>query len=348
LSTTLSERPAQRNDFAAGDFSHPAGGAFSSASNLLSCCTRRQQERRPQESLIDRLSPGFFPVDVPPAGPALSSIDSTTAELPPLDESLLAASQPFVGKWNRLVSTTNWHKGRIIGEWRESLLSQGLSAFEYSDEAWSRLVGGVTGQHVGRLRRVFQRFGDTQEQYPGLYWSHFQAALDWSDAEMWLEGAVASGWSVAQMREQRWQTLGQLESDRPRAADVALAETDEDFEPARTKDPIPHSITGRYDEVQTGPRLEGPDFGDDDGSIHSQSGGDFLPGAAGSPVELIRPFERLPDLPDDLAEAFDSFKLAILRHKTDGWSQIAPADVLLTLDALKALVTAPSSAEQSL
>ena len=33
----------------------------------------------------------------------------------PVDE----ASQPFVGRWNALVSTTNWEKGRIIGDWRE-------------------------------------------------------------------------------------------------------------------------------------------------------------------------------------------------------------------------------------
>jgi hypothetical protein len=62
-------------------------------------------------------------------------------------------------------------------------------------------------------------------------------------------------------------------------------------------------------------------------------------------VELVRPFESLPDLPDDLAEAFDAMKLAILHHKRDEWSKIAESDVLRTLDALKALVTAPSDEE---
>ena len=47
-------------------------------------------------------------------------------------------------------------------------------------------------------------------------------------------------------------------------------------------------------------------------------------------------------LPDDLAEAFDSMKLAILHHKRDAWQQISAGDVLHTLDALKALVLAPS------
>jgi hypothetical protein len=274
-------------------------------------------------------------------------VESTAAGLellPELSPSLVAASQPFVGRWNKLVSTTNWEKGRIILQWRESLIAQGLSVTEYSDEAWSRLVGGVSGQHAGRLRRVAQRFGQVQPEYPGLYWSHFQAALDWNDAEMWLQGAASSGWSVAQMREQRWQTLGQLEADRPRPEDAISSETDEDFEPARRHEPIPQGITGEYDDI-SGPRHDGPDFGDEEGQGSGSSATQWKIAPEGEPVaEPVRPFESLPDLPDDLAEAFDGMKLAILRHKADGWQAISAADVLRTLDALKALVTAPSDA----
>lgn len=272
-------------------------------------------------------------------------MESTVAgldQLPELSESLVAASQPFVGQWNRLVSTTNWEKGRIILRWREALVAQGMPVTEYSDEAWTRLVGGVTGQHAGRLRRVAQRFGQSNEQYPGLYWSHFQAAVEWNDAEMWLEGAAQSGWSVAEMREQRWRTLGEVAADRPRPEDAISSETDEDFEPARRQEPIPQSITGQYDEI-SGPRHEGPDFGDEHEPVRSSATEWEMP-ATGEPVELVRPFENLPDLPDDLAEAFDLMKLAILHHKQDGWQSIAFVDVLRTLDALKALVTAPSEA----
>ncbi len=261
----------------------------------------------------------------------------------PIDGALVQSSEPFVGQWNRLVSTTNWQKGRIILDWREALVAQGVAVGEYSDEAWSRLVGGVTGQHVGRLRRVCQRFGQTHEQYRGLYWSHFQAAVDWSDAEMWLQGAVSSGWSVAQMRDQRWQTLGQLEADRPEAADVVASETDEDFEPARTGQPLPHTIAGEYGEVQGGPRLDGPDCGEDRSEANGAGGSYDFEEDPAAPVELVQPFENLPELPDDLAEAFDAMKLAILRHKTDGFAHIAAGDVLRSLDSLKALVTAPSS-----
>ena len=41
-------------------------------------------------------------------------------------------------------------------------------------------------------------------------------------------------------------------------------------------------------------------------------------------------------------DAFESFKLSILRHKLAGWVDVAADDVLAALSALKQLVTAPS------
>ena len=64
----------------------------------------------------------------------------------------------YVGRWNRLISTTNWEKGRIIAQWREALVASGCSPSDYADDVWSRHVGGVTPQHVGRLRRVLPAF----------------------------------------------------------------------------------------------------------------------------------------------------------------------------------------------
>lgn len=264
-----------------------------------------------------------------------------------LTAELIAASQPFVGQWNRLVSTTNWDKGRIIADWRQALVAQEAQVTEYSDEAWGRLVGGVTGQHVGRLRRVFQRFGSTQQQYAGLYWSHFQAALDWNDAEMWLEGAVQQNWSVARMREQRWETLGAVAADKPRTEDVVANEQDEDFEPARNQPP---ELATKYEDVNgdvsPGPRHEGSDFGDEESGASTGTAfadRDYATGKAeAEPLDLVRPFANLPTLPDDLADALEQFKLAILHHKTDGWREIAAVDVIRTLEALKVLCTAPS------
>jgi hypothetical protein len=277
-----------------------------------------------------------------------SPAENDTVSEAALSDGVVSASQPFVGRWNKLVSTTNWEKGRIIVQWRDALVDQEAAITEFSDEAWARLVGGVTGQHVGRLRRVFQRFGNAYEQFPQLFWSHFQAAVEWDDAEMWLEGAVQSGWSVAGMRNQRWETLGKIETDRPVVEDAIASETDEDFEPARTSTPIPSTITGTYEEVQGGPRHEGPDFGDDDSDPGSTPRP--LREAYGDPgtiepkekVDLVQPFANLPPLPDDLADAFDAVKLSILHHKSAGWQNVESDAVLMTLDALKALILAPS------
>lgn len=264
------------------------------------------------------------------------------------------ASQPFVGEWNHLVSSANWEKGRIIAEWREALIASSADAVEYSDEAWSRLVGGVTGQHVGRLRRVYQRFGSVQKQYERLYWSHFQAAIDWSDAEMWLEGAVQSRWSVSAMRTRRWETLGSLPAENPVAEPTITGEIDEDFEAPRAQ---PRSggdeITTNVGEVKSGPLHEGPDFGDDEASSgapsstpwNELSNGSYDEPTSGERAELISPFENLPTLPEDLAEAVDNLKLAIVRHRAAGWREVTSEALLTTLEALKKLCIAPPSSE---
>jgi hypothetical protein len=265
---------------------------------------------------------------------------STAAAAPLLEE----ASRPFVGRWNQLVSTTNWEKGRIIADWRQALIDADAPAVEYSDEAWARLVGGVTGQHVGRLRRVYQRFAGAAAEYPGLYWTHFHAALDWDDAELWLEGAKQSRWSVSQMRRQRWEAMGAIEQDQPHDAEIVSNELDEDFEPARSQEPMPSRLRGELAEVQ-GPLHEGPDFGDESAPGDVDDDGDregFFTGED-APAALVRPFENLPELPIDLAEAFEQFKLSILRHKATGWEQVSRDDVLASLDALKALTLAASA-----
>jgi hypothetical protein len=285
------------------------------------------------------------------ATPDADDLDSPVAQLPDngaVDETSL----PYVGRWNRLVSTTNWEKGRIIYQWREASVAADAPAAEYSDEAWARLVGGVTGQHVGRLRRVCQRFGQVYEEYKGLYWSHFQAALEWDDAEMWLEGAVQSRWSVSQMRRQRWETLGGSGEHGPSDEDVIAGELDEDFEPAVNQRPLANTADRDYDESRGGPAPEGPDFGEEESAGKSNRKADEDGGASifaddneEKTIKFVRPFENLAELPDDMAEAFEAYKLAILRHKADDWQQISRDDVLASLDALKELALAPSAEE---
>lgn len=276
---------------------------------------------------------------------------SPATEETPLSPALAQASQPYIGEWNQLVSTTNWEKGRIICAWRGALVDDGAASSEYADEAWARLVGGVTGQHVGRLRRVAARFGQSFGQYRGLYWSHFQAALDWDDAEMWLEGATQSGWSVSQMRKQRWETLGAVAEDAPQDEDVVSGELDEDFEPAQHQEPIPSALMPEYSEIEAGPRHEGPDFGDEDdtGAAAASHDNESYAGngeaETSTPIERVRPFEALADLPDDVLDAVERFKLLILQYRREGWQSLSSADMVSALDALKQLALAPADQE---
>ena len=257
-------------------------------------------------------------------------------DAPSVEPGVDAASQPFVGRWNGLISTTNWEKGRIIVEWREALIAAGAPATQSADEAWARRVGAVTPQHVGRLRRVHQRFAGSYGEYRGLYWSHFYAALDWDDAELWLEGAVQSRWSVSQMRRQRWQAMGAVADLEPRDADIVVADPDEDVPPLEP-------VSGSLVDVEGPPVPEGPDFGDEDDRSGRDDGAHIFSGDDPErTVDFVRPFENLAELPADLAEAFEAFKLALLRHKAEGWQQISREDVLASLDALKELVLAPS------
>lgn len=246
------------------------------------------------------------------------------------------ASEPFLGKWRNLVSTTNWDKGRIIAQWRKALIESEAPATDYSDETWAQLVGGVTGQHTGRLRRVYERFHQTYANFQGLFWSHFQAALDWEDAEMWLEGATQNKWSVAMMRRNRWQTMGAVADEEPKESDIVDAETDEDF----VESP-PDDLEMSEDYAQ-GVKPEGPDFGDEDEDVRSQNR-ETAEDETKEDVDLVRPFEKIKDLPDDLREAMEAIKVVIIRHKVDEWNEVSDKVVLECLDGLKKLVKAPSS-----
>ncbi|MCU0720641.1 MAG: hypothetical protein MUC83_13110 [Pirellula sp.] len=48
-----------------------------------------------------------------------SATETATLEANELDARSLEVTAPFVGKWNTLISQTNWEKGRIISEWRK-------------------------------------------------------------------------------------------------------------------------------------------------------------------------------------------------------------------------------------
>jgi len=264
--------------------------------------------------------------------PADDAGEMPTAENPMIE----TASSEYLGRWNRLVSTTNWEKGRIVAEWRDALIEAGAPPAAYTDEAWSRRVGSVTPQHTGRLRRVYQRFAAMREEYQGLYWSHFQAALDWDDAEMWLEGAVQNRWSISQMQGQRSRTLGALVEE---GVEAAAVEVDEDT--TAPADLPPATSSASMAEVH-----EAAEVGICEADP-TETAGEGVPfdstdAFAGGEAPPIRPFENLPTLPADLRDAFDGFKLAIIHHRISNWQEVSLEDVLATLEALRQLALAPA------
>jgi hypothetical protein len=261
--------------------------------------------------------------------------NDVAAENPAIEE----ASREYLGRWNRLISSTNWEKGRIIGQWRDALIEAGAPAASYTDDAWSRQAGNVTPQHAGRLRRVYQRFATARETFAGLYWSHFQAALDWDDAEMWLEGAVQNGWSIAQMQSERSRTLGAVVEEQ---VDAVGFETDEDAFDAPVDRPPESSAPAAADsraEALVEDHIDATAESDGEAVPHDFS--DAADSYSDAP-QPVRPFENLPHLPADLRDAFDSFKLAIVHHRIAGWQEVTQADVLTTLDSLRQLVLAPA------
>ena len=191
---------------------------------------------------------------------------------------------------------------------------------------------------------MFERFGESRESYDGLYWSHFQAALDWNDAEMWLEGAVQNDWSISEMRRQRGETLGESPSTKRTAS--RPADWDEDAEPLPNEQST-DSLTGKLDLVRPAQK-----------PIRSTS--KTKSSRIGTPrpelpttlmattiacrrrhAEPVRPFANLARLPADVSEAFESFKLCILKHKLAGWMELSRDEMLAALDALKELALRP-------
>jgi len=241
-----------------------------------------------------------------------------------------------------LVSQTNWEKGSVILSWRNDLIAAGLPNTAYSDEAWARRVGNVTPQHVGKLRRVAERFGEKSNDFTGLYWSHFNTALDWDDAELWLEGAVQNGWSVAQMRAQRWETLGGTDEQRPSEGDIFVSDIDEEL----YRQAPPDRIEGRSVEIGRAD-LDAAPVAPSDSSAQplqkkEQSKKDRAKqteshGNVSSTRELLMLLKDISKFPADLADPLELLKVAILNQKLAGWKSVSAEQVRQSLDSLKML-----------
>jgi hypothetical protein len=165
---------------------------------------------------------------------------------------------------------------------------------------------------------------------------------------MWLEGAVQNEWSISAMRAERARTLAAT------GEDVAAEEKDADTSLDNASRDVADSLAGdAVDMAKDEPRDEDDkplrpsasrmdDLDDEPATMEDEDHWDFEE-RDNEAAEPIQPFATLAELPSDLADAFEAFKLAILRHKLSDWTEICRDDVLGALDALKDLATAPSN-----
>jgi hypothetical protein len=286
----------------------------------------------PPPAFLDHADTRSDSVDTPVLSPEGTELDAQS----------LTVTEPFVGQWNALISQTNWEKGKIISDWRRALIESGASTSAYSDETWSKQVGAVTSQHVGRLRRVSERFSEAQASFPGLYWSHFLAGLDWDDAELWLEGAMRSKWSISQMRKMRWEASGSDPQNAPRDEELITSEVDDDFDALKEQREEEQDREERDRIEASGPLSEGPDFGeeeqDSDKSRADREDSGVETESFDASKDMGNPFASLPNLPPDIADALELFKLSIVRHRSNHWTDVSQSCLLDVLDALKSFV----------
>ena len=271
------------------------------------------------------------------------------APIPPEKEPLIdEIASEFVGFWNVLVSKTNWEKGKVVHSWRTKLQEAGLPRRVYSDEAIAQRIGGVSPQHVGRLRRVYERFG-AEPPLQNLYWSHYQAALDWDDADEWLQRASQEKLSVAQTRVARWEKYGPTLQTPPRDDDDSDLVVDEDVNPSDDSNaPIsgkPTKTTKEKDDDLEPKNAAKKKTKKDDSASLGEFSGETEPWETEDRPKILTAsvlgeLGALDELPADLLEAIDAVKVAILTRKVEQWPDVAPVHVASYLSVLKKRIVA--------
>ena len=293
--------------------------------------------------------------------------DADDEVVPPEKEPLIdEIASEFVGFWNRLVSQTNWEKGKVIHSWRTKLIEAGLPRRIYSDESIAQRIGNVSPQHVGRLRRVYERFG-ASEPLPNLFWSHYQAALDWEDADDWLQKASDEKLSVAQTRIARWEKYGAPPARKPKESEIIAEEPDADVNPFNDSDAdfgafdpgdaddFPRSNGGRR-EYESGDETIEPTEGELGGDKEKKAKkskkdaevdlgefeGDDEPWESEptrqSTADVLDGMSKLDPIPTDFAEPFEALKVAIMTRKLAAWDDVQPVQIAAYLSATKRLL----------
>ena len=168
------------------------------------------------------------------------------------------ASVEFVGRWQRLVSTTNWEKGRIISEWSPGPVRRrraGGQLYRRGMEPASRQRHPAARRSAPprlptvwrRLRAIFRTLLEPLFRRSGL-----------ARRRNVPRSAVQSRWSVPDMRRQRWEASGGPAESAPADTEAAPFEIDEDA--GECPDGfVPPTISDSFDEVHAaGPAGETP------------------------------------------------------------------------------------------
>lgn len=129
-----------------------------------------------------------------------------------LATAILDSEETLIITAQSAVSQCNWVVGDCASKWTERY------AKGRTDGDFGNLVG-LSGDQVFQRRRVWEKFGDTYENYPSLKWSHFYVSLNWENASECLDWASETESTVAEMKAWRRAVLGE---DLTKPADNVL------------------------------------------------------------------------------------------------------------------------------
>jgi hypothetical protein len=199
------------------------------------------------------------------------------------------------------VSQCNWVVGECASKWTARY------AKGRTDADFGQLVG-LSGDQIFQRRRVWERFGASYQEYPGLKWSFFYVALNWDDADECLAWAREGDATVSEMRAWRRAQRGEdlfAESSEGYSEWAAPLGVDTSAVPlSRVVDPSEFVQSGMGDRAgQTSGRSTAVTM---DAVARDATDGSYAPfrADAGSPATKVRDAEPAANRPELTPEQF--------------------------------------------
>lgn len=116
--------------------------------------------------------------------------------------------EELISRAQAALSRCNWVIGECAARWTERY-SRGRTDADFGASI------GLSGDQVYQRRRVWETFSDVHEEYAGLKWSHFYAAVNWDDASECLQWANEMQSTVAEMKAWRRAQHGEDLTESP-------------------------------------------------------------------------------------------------------------------------------------